>query len=863
MGNHQETNENQRALILTLCVSILSAFFCAFQLLKIPADSKNAFLFGLSKERLLMLSGFAVIIILLLFCLFINKKLLDFLDKKPYFRIIFHCFAVVGLFFLLMPDYRFGRSAAIFLRVKPYILLVFLISAAFSVFYGYKNGRFSAIRETIENCIKQKKYILFSLLALIACSIFVEITGLGKTRENALWNKNGIPLQSIQLYSALVIFYVFLKTGLLKRIGKEKKWLNFFLIWIISAIIWAQAPVINHFFAPGPYEPNLTFYPYSDAVTYDLPAQTALNGWEFNFGGLLLKPTVVFISFLTRYLTRNNTTTAMLLQSAIYAILPAIIYLFGNAIAGYGCGYLAAAFSLLKEWNALRTTSVSTVHSRLVMSEFLTQILFALFCYAIFRWLQKSGKEILYAILTGGCFTLGVFTRYNFFAMLPAALLLLVIGYWKKFRSLARPLLFFLLSVFLTAAPFLYRESKNLWNIFDEFQYTVESILIKNRFRGQETLINDQNITIERDQISESAEFSKTSEAPENNNVEFNTGQITQEFSNINSNKTLGVFESMINHGNHNIISSFLTLPVEWMFQDLNHLYKQDGDGLWRDQWDGSFSAGQWAAIAVWIVLGAVTMGYLIKVHGLAGFSILYFWVVYAFSIGFSRSSGGRYIVPINWIPMLLLAFCCTLFFSRGKVTVTKPELNSLPVWKPVCAMAVFTAFFTGLVLFENLMPAKSTSGEKPDLEILKDNFVDNDINWELVEEQLNSGIMHISHGVAVYPRFYYYKTGEHSSEGALMEKDFSRMTFIGINKEENIGTSREYLLPHKELVNVFPQDSVYRALSCSSDFGYEDILAVMIETPQGQQFTYLRDPLPEFSCPVPEPVCTANEVCK
>ena len=88
-------------------------------------------------------------------------------------------------------------------------------------------------------------------------------------------------------------------------------------------------------------------------------------------------------------------------------------------------------------------------------------------------------------------------------------------------------------------------------------------------------------------------------------------------------------------------------------------------------------------------------------------------------------------------------------------------------------------------------------------------------------------------------------------------------MTFIGINKEENIGTSREYLLPHKELVNVFPQDSVYRALSCSSDFGYEDILAVMIETPQGQQFTYLRDPLPEFSCPVPEPVCTANVVCK
>ena len=859
MGSHQKTNENQRALILTLCVSILSAFFCAFQLLKIPADSKNAFLFGLSKERLMMLSGFAGIIILLLLCLIINKKLLDFLEKKTYIKIIFNFLAVIGLFFLLMPDYRFGRSAAKFLRIKPYILLIFLISSSFSLFFNYKNNRFAAIRETITNFSKQKKYILLALFILIACIFFVEITGFGKTRETALWNKNGIPLQSIQLYSALVLFYVLLKTGILSKIAKNKKWLNFFLIWIISAIIWSQAPMISHFFAPGPYEPNLTFYPYSDAVTYDLPAQTALNGWEFNFGGSLLKPTVVFISFLTRYLTKNNTTTAMLLQSAFYAILPAIIYLFGCALGGFGCGYLAAAFSLLKEWNALRTISVSTVHSRLVMSEFLTQILFALFCYAIFRWLQKSGKETLYAIIAGGCFCLGIFTRYNFLAMLPAALLLLIVAYWKNFRSLAKPMLFFLLSILLTAAPFLYRESKVSWNIFDEFERTVRSVLIRQRFQGEDPWTTHQNLTVENAENAESENNSETTDITE---VEFNTSQITQEFSNNISNKNLSVFESMLNHGNHNIISSILTLPIEWMFQDLNHLYKQDGDGLWRDEWDGSFSTTQWAAIAVWTVLGAVSMGCLVRFHGLAGFSIIYFWVVYAFSIGFSRSSGGRYIVPTNWIPMLLLAFCCLLFFSRGKVTISKGVVNRLPVWKPVCTMALFTAFFTGMVLFETLLPSKSTSAEKPDLDILKENLINNEINWDLVEEQLNSGIMHISRGVAVYPRFYYYKTGEHSASGAMMEKDFSRMTFIGINRDESEEFSREYLMPHKELIGDFPQDSIYRALSCSSSFGYEDILAVTIETPQGQQFTYVRDPLPEFSCPVPEPVCTANEVC-
>ena len=115
---------------------------------------------------------------------------------------------------------------------------------------------------------------------------------------------------------------------------------------------------------------------------------------------------------------------------------------------------------------------------------------------------------------------------------------------------------------------------------------------------------------------------------------------------------------------------------------------------------------------------------------------------------------------------------------------------------------------------------------------------------------------MHISHGVAVYPRFYYYQKGEHSQNGALMKKEFSRMTFTGINKENNIRLLQEYMLPHTELIHEFPQDSVFRALSCTSGFGYEDVLALMIETPEGETYTYVRDPLPEFTCPVPEPVC-------
>ena len=66
MDQNSESHTNQRALILTLAGCLASTIFCAWQLLRIPADSKNAFLFGLSKERLLMVSGFALFFILFL-----------------------------------------------------------------------------------------------------------------------------------------------------------------------------------------------------------------------------------------------------------------------------------------------------------------------------------------------------------------------------------------------------------------------------------------------------------------------------------------------------------------------------------------------------------------------------------------------------------------------------------------------------------------------------------------------------------------------------------------------------------------------------------------------------------------------------
>ncbi len=876
MEDRPETHSNQRALILTLIFAAAETLFCAFLLLRIPSDAKNAFLFGLSKERLLMLAGFGILFLCYIFLYFRRKKFYEKFLSKPSARKIILFLTVLFAFFLLMPPYRFGKGAAYYTRIKPFLIQAFLASLSFLVFCSFAANRFSEIRETLGNLVQDKKSILPFLLIFILAIGFVEITGLGKTAESSLWNKNGIPQQSIQLFTAVLLFSLSQKFGVFRFLEKRKSLLHFLIIWAVSALVWSLAPFHSHFFAPGPYEPNMEFYPYSDASGYDIAAQTALNGWGFNLGRIILKPTLVFITFLSHLVTGNDINRSMLVQSALFAVLPAVIYLFGSALSGTACGYLAAAFSLLKEWNALNTQTVLTINSRLTMSEFLTQILLAVFCYAVFRWLQKNGRENLYAAIAGGTLTLGVCTRYNFLAFLPAALLLLLIGFRKHFKKLIKPLLLFFLTMMLTALPLVYRESHSKWNMFQEFSYTVEEILFKNRFNRRsdpETsdLIPDNEKESKNQPLSAvlkvNAQIDPASEEnldlSENEKENFNTSQITQEFSNVNSKISLPVFPSIINHGTHNFITSVLTLPMKLSFQDLKHLYTQNGDGLWRDNWDGGFSSEQWLFLIVWTILGAVTMGMLVKHHGIAGFSILYFWLVYCFSIGFSRSSGGRYIVPCNWIPMLLLAVCCTLLQAKGKPALPIPETETLPAWKPVLAMAAFLSFFTAMVLFENLLPSKNTSAAEGDLAVLKDQLSEyEELDWNLAEQQLNSGLMHISHGIAVYPRFYYYQKGEHSQNGALMKKEFSRMTFTGINKDKDSHLMQDYLLPHSELIPVFPQDSVYRAVSCTSEYGYEDILAMMIDTPDGETYTYVRDPMPEFSCPVPEPVCIEIDKC-
>ena len=78
------------------------------------------------------------------------------------------------------------------------------------------------------------------------------------------------------------------------------------VLWFSAVFIWQLIPQQDSYFAPGPYPPNGEFYPYSDAVTYDLSAELAVIGQGLSEQDYVDKPVYTWILFILHRLSGNK-----------------------------------------------------------------------------------------------------------------------------------------------------------------------------------------------------------------------------------------------------------------------------------------------------------------------------------------------------------------------------------------------------------------------------------------------------------------------------------------------------------------------------------------------------------------------------
>ncbi len=882
--------------ILFFLFFAIESLFSAYKLSQIPTGGNGEAEF--SVERLALLG--------ILFCLALGSFLVFLIlrvNERHQERFARFCSTrqrrllqstlAVGtlcLFILLLPDYRFQRFAAYFQRLRPFFLLGFMGGTTAWLLLQYQFGALKAWFASLRKMIPGQRATLIPLGIFLLCWLFVRVSGWGITSGTEAWYANAVPLKSQQIF-LLILFLILIYRFINKRNPAllQKRTLMFFGIWALAALCWSLAPMERHFFAPGPYLPNLEFYPYSDAILYNVPAQTALDGLGFGFNGLVLKPMVTFVSFIGTWLSGGQTNLQLMLQSALYGILPAILYLLGTELCGRFAGLLAAGMMILQEWNALHTQQILTIHSRLEMAEFLSGIILAAFSLFLFRWFKGSTNTGAYrwAAAAGGMLALGIYTRYNLFSLIPAVILFAALVFRRQKRLFFRTTCIFLLSLLVSAGPWLYRSYQISGDFLPEIFGALKVVVVDQRLKpileeesalttGSEVI----NQTIgEKNAMGTLTPAEKWQSDPDTA-IAFMAARETRPVAEELRLQIHPLIDTLGNHFFHNIVAMAFVMPVQLTFDDLDHIYTRE-NSVWQDGWQGELTWGQRILLLINLLIVSAAIVAIWKQFGLPGITFLFIVITYAASLGLARTSGGRYLVPMNWGLILLYAcglnlvlrqlFKKTLLQEENTTALsyapteapagTPADRQNVPFLKGLLAavpvMACFFLFLLSMLIAEKAIPNQLTAYSNQEiLQMLRENL-EIEPDWQLIEDQVASGKMAVYQGRALYPRFYYFNTGEHGTDKAYQYKNYSRLVLKLLGQDRML----DLVMPIGASPDIFPNNADVIALACNETH-FIDVLAVSGVGRNGETFTYVRDPLPDFSCPLPEPVCTQVDQC-
>jgi hypothetical protein len=321
-------------------------------------------------------------------------------------------------------------------------------------------------------------------------------------------------------------------------------------------------------------------------------------------------------------------------------------------------------------------------------------------------------------------------------------------------------------------------------------------------------------------------------------------------------------------HFLHNILTSVLVLPTSPVLDDLRHTVRESHP-YWQPDWDGSFtniSLFFFALNLFFIVLG-ITVAW--KQHRWTGLLPLAIFMFYNISNGFARTSGGRYIVPIDWI--LTIYFLIGVFYTiillaniSGRKWMLFPE--SVPdetakksylrnnLSGTVVILAILFGVGSLVPLAERLHENRYQNFETSEILSQREaQIASAGLSLQEINSFLQNPNAEISVGRALYPRYYLENEGEvHFYPVVTMGFPRTTFTLIGPKNEQGI------VLPGEKPAH-FPHAVDTLVLGCKEQ-NYVDALAVILLDETGTIYT--RSPESPLQCPLKQPVCDNNHNC-
>jgi hypothetical protein len=809
MNNQTGSTRDRKHTLAVLLWSLIAVTGGAtfVWVLSIPSDPKNAVLWGLSAERLLMVG---VIIVLMLMSAFmamasarktaLSVLTLRFLEsQQAVLRIGLPLAVMVVGNVLLIPAVRFGDWQAYFLRLQPLLAWLFVSLLLLWLYQLLCFGSGWAALRTVWR--EQRRELIISAAALTGFGLLwlvMVTTGLGVVPD-IFWNEGSVPLMALQVWLALLLaglFFVF-ERRIVKKAGESKKLWYFdlgimLLIWVITALVWQAQPMKRHYMLTNPTAPNYEYYSFSDAATYDTGARYVSLGQGINNQRATDKPFYLFVLGIFQAIAGYGYAEVILLQTIMLALLPAILYRVGMLMHSRRAGLLIAVLALFKEVNAIRATlEIQVSHSKLMMTEFPTALMLALTAWALLEWWHTTGgkQASAWLVWAGGLAAMAAMTRANAYVVVAAAAGLVFLSgkiSWKQLKLVG----LFLLGFLLVAAPW-FLSGRAGRSAFAKFNFLTQA-----RFEQAAPLPEEPGEALRyQDQTQ--------------------TGQDDER----------GILWLTATHFLHNLLGTTLLFPVQIPYDDLNTTLQAP---RWDKTWDGSLPTDAAILMIVNLAIVAIGMGFARKNYTFAGWLPLVFMLAYHAANGVVRNSGSRYLVPVEWAALVyygiglaqvagwfgVWAFRLDAGVFTDKFFAVTERKSSAQAW----AAAVLGLLLVGMImsLAGVLVPDRLAYLDKDDSrQLLSDLGFDNALwqagvdakEWDafLTDERVI-----IFQGIAVNPRYMKGGEGVTSNWYVFGTQDYSRLAFIGLGLY-NAGV----LLPYESDPGPFPAGSEIFAIGC------------------------------------------------
>jgi hypothetical protein len=253
-----------------------------------------------------------------------------------------------------------------------------------------------------------------------------------------------------------------------------------------------------------------------------------------------------------------------------------------------------------------------------------------------------------------------------------------------------------------------------------------------------------------------------------------------------------------------------------------------------------------------------------------AGFIPLLGMLFYYLINSLARTSGGRYLVPADWVFVLYYTLGLATFFElvaawfnhkfdADPAPAQPVQANGgRPVLRGLTVLLILCGIGSAIPLAGSLHPQRYERLDKSQVaaKVEQKYLSQLGLSGEDMRAFLAQGQSVVMEGRALYPRYIWRGINPLIPAHMLQAERYSRTSFVILGQQGH----QAFVLPTGDEWFPLPQAADAIILGCLTDEFYIDGWAIILEQ-SGE--VHLRQPETMLTCPLPEPVCDNNGWCK